>query len=154
MIEKHNKRKLSFHKFFETEKPPTLKEYKSIQLYKKLLIFSIVSIIIFWIFIVIALATPNYDIVSNKGLYVNMSIKYNVYIAIFFFSALLIWGINVIMFIFLALYIYKLQHQILKELLWLSAINVFFSIALIFSIITFVNINIFLKNNSNIKKEL
>lgn len=147
MIQRHNKRKLTFHKFIPTDSPLTLKEFKSIKLYKKLLILSIISSVVFWIFIIITLATPNYDVASNV-LYANMSIKYSVYIAIFFFSALFIWGLNVIVFIFLALYINRLEQQISKELLWLSIINVFFSIALIFSIITFININIFLKKTT------
>lgn len=47
MIQRQNKRKLTFHKFIPTDLPLTLKEFKSIKLYKKLLIFSIISSIVF-----------------------------------------------------------------------------------------------------------
>lgn len=148
MTEKLTKIKSNFHKYVSKNDAITLNEYKSIILYKKMLIFSIAISVIFWVLITIALATPNYDN-AGDSLYINIKIKYHIYVAIFFFLALFLWGINVIIYIYLAICMSKLRCEISKELLWLSIVNIFFSVVIIFSIIALTSINIFLKNNAD-----
>lgn len=149
MIEKMTKRKLSFHKFIDEEKPITKNDYKYILLHKKILLFSILISVLFWILIIIALATPNYDVLTNNSIYSNMKIKYNVYIAIFFFLALGMWAINSTAYIYAIVKMSKLDCQISKELLWLSIINIFFSVVIIFILISLFSTIVFLKKHPN-----
>lgn len=149
MIEKMTKRKLSFHKFIDEEKPITKNDYKYILLHKKILLFSILISVLFWILIIIALATPNYDVLTNNSIYSNMKIKYNVYIAIFFFLALGMWAINSTAYIYAIVQMNKLDCQISKELSWLSIINIFFSVVIIFILISLFSTIVFLKKHPN-----
>lgn len=115
-----------------------------------LFISSIIIGVLFWIFI-IALATPNYDENVINSFYSSLSVNYKIYVGIFFFLSLSLWGVNVIIFGFNIFFIHKVHTEIFKELLWFSVINIFFSITFIFWIIALVSIKLFLKKQKMLK---